>query len=81
MSVRPKIIRYHYPEPLNKPPVKWCEKFENIQVEYEQGIPQNAEYWSNIDKNTLGNNLFCKIGLYFEFQLFWMIYGMKPATV
>ena len=48
------MIRYHYPEALRKAPVKWCEKFDNIQVEYEQGIPQNAEYWNNIDKNSLG---------------------------
>ena len=58
LSSRPKIIRYHYPEQLNKSPVKWCEKFENIQVEYEQGIPKNADYWTNIDKNTLGRRWF-----------------------
>ena len=53
ISVRPRIIRYHYPEALNKPPVRWCEKFENIQVEYERGIPPQAEYWTSIENNTL----------------------------
>ena len=46
---------------MNKSPVKWCEKFENIQVEYEQGIPKNADYWTNIEKNTLGSKLFFSI--------------------
>lgn len=58
LSIRPKIIRYHYPDALSKPPVRWCEKFRNIQVEYERGIPSQSEYWSKIEKNTLGNTIF-----------------------
>lgn len=54
LSIKPKIIRYHYPEQLSKPPVRWCEKFSNIQVEYERGVPSQADYWSKIEKNTLG---------------------------
>ena len=79
LSSRPKIIRYHYPEQLNKSPVKWCEKFENIQVEYEQGIPKNADYWTNIEKNTLGSKLFFSI--FTIFKLFWTIYGMRLVIV
>ena len=59
--------------------MKWCEKFENIQVEYEQGIPKNADYWTNIEKNTLGSKLFFSI--FTIFKSFWTIYGMRLVIV
>lgn len=46
-------IIYHYPEALVTPPVDWHNKFHDIPVIYEEGIPNDQEYWSNIPKNSL----------------------------
>lgn len=46
-------IIYHYPEALVHPPVDWHSKFHDIPVIYEEGIPNDQEYWSNIPKNSL----------------------------
>lgn len=46
-------IIYHYPAALSEAPVKWHEMFQNIPVTYEEGLPNDAEYWSTIPKNSL----------------------------
>ena len=36
--------------------LQWDEKFPNLQIEYEHDVPQNAEYWSTIPRDSLGNS-------------------------
>ena len=46
-------IIYHYPDALVHPPVDWHQKFKDIPVTYEEGIPKDSDYWSNIPKHSL----------------------------
>ena len=46
-------IIYHYPSFLLDPPIRWHETFKNIPVTYEEGLPDDADYWSSIPKNSL----------------------------
>ena len=46
-------IIYHYPEALVEPPVDWHHQFKNIPVTYEEGLPNDPDYWSSIPRNSL----------------------------
>ena len=36
-----------------EPPVKWHLLFDNIPVTYEEGLPLDSDYWSNIPRDSL----------------------------
>ena len=53
LSKPPRKIYYIYPKELDVPPVKWDQLFPEIDVEFVSDIPNYAQFWAEIKRDSL----------------------------